>query len=452
MTMPLSNASSLLEATWRGDDVTFRGVSTDSRTLEAGNLFVALQGPNFDGHDYVAAAKERGAAAAAVTRLLDDVALPQMQVRDTRLALGRLARYWRDRFAGRVVAVTGSNGKTTVKELIASILDRQAPTLATAGNLNNDIGLPLTLFQLEDTHRFAVLELGANHPGEIAYLASIARPDVAVVNNAGPAHLEGFGSLEGVANAKGELFQALAGEGVAVINADDAFAPLWRSFADGARIVDFGIDHPAAVSAKLISLQAGGEVTIETPAGRVHTRLALSGRHNLMNALAATAAAVALEIPPAVIAEGLAAMRPVSGRLQTQQGTAGCRVIDDTYNANPASLRAALDVLAALPGEHWLVLGDMGELGPDSVELHRHAGRAALESGVRRLFTLGELAGEAAQAFGEGASGHVSIEALVGAVTQAVHADVTLLVKGSRAMRMERVVRALTASTAAGGH
>ncbi len=451
MTMPLSAASAVLHASWSGDDVTFRGVSTDSRTLAPGNLFVALQGPNFDGHDYVAAALARGAAAAAVTRTVD-VVLPQLYVADTRRALGDLARHWRDRFQGAVVAVTGSNGKTTVKEMVASILRLRAPTLATTGNLNNDIGLPLTLFALEDEHRYAVLELGANHPGEIAYLASIARPDIAIVNNAGPAHLEGFGSLEGVARAKGELFQALDQDATAVINADDAFAPLWRSFAQRTRVIDFGIDQAAAVALREPADATDADIEMTTPAGVVRTRLALAGRHNRMNALAAAAAAVALDIPPAVIAEGLAAVKPVAGRLQIRAGTAGCRVIDDTYNANPASLRAALDVLAAQPGEHWLVLGDMGELGEGGAALHRQAGAAARASGVQCLFTLGELAAEAAQAFGAGAGVHDSMDRLTDALRNAARADVTILVKGSRRMRMERAVQALTGAPVQGGH
>ncbi len=442
MTMPLSEAAVLLESPYRGVDVIFSGVSTDTRTLAKGNLFVALQGPNFDGHHYIDRARQRGAAAVAISEPVS-ADIPALQVNDTRLALGQLAYHWRRRFQIPVVAVTGSNGKTTVKEMLASILQQRGPTLATAGNFNNDIGLPHTLFRLDEQHRFAVIEMGANHPGEINYLAGITRPDVAIVNNAGPAHLEGFSSLQGVASAKGELFAALSADGVAVINADDAFADYWRGLVKTADIIDFGLDNAAAVTAQWRAEINGSHLEVMTPAGGFHTTLRLPGRHNVMNALAATAAAVALDTDPAVIAAGLESLQPVTGRLQLRPGIRGSRLIDDTYNANPESLQAALDVLAQQPGQRWLVLGDMGELGSDAEKLHRQVAAAAKAAGVSRLFVLGELATVTAAGFGEAAVTCSSMEELVALLKETIDEEVTLLVKGSRLMRMERVIRAL---------
>lgn len=442
MTMPLSEAATVLKSGYSGRDIVFAGVSTDTRTLAEGNLFVALQGPNFDGHDYVQCATELGAAAAAISKTVT-ADLPCLEVADTRIALGRLAQHWRQRFTLPVVAVTGSNGKTTVKEMLASILGLCGPTLATAGNFNNDIGLPHTLFRLDNQHQYAVLELGANHPGEIASLAQLAIPDVAIVNNAGPAHLEGFGSLDGVARAKGELFESLSDAGVAVVNADDRFAPLWKKLVAQRAVIDFGLDQPAAISGKWQPELTGSRLQLTTPGGEITTILNVPGRHNVMNALAASAAAIALGIDKAIIAQGLAAFRPVNGRLQVQPGLHGCRLIDDTYNANPASLQAALDVLAQQPGQRWLVLGDMGELGADSREFHAQVAHAARSAGVERVFVLGELAKLTATEFGSGAVASNNMDELISAIRQLLQADVTLLIKGSRAMHMERLVTAL---------
>jgi UDP-N-acetylmuramoyl-tripeptide--D-alanyl-D-alanine ligase len=449
MTMPLSHAAEVLNARQRGVDVTFRGVSTDTRTLGKGNLFVALQGPSFDGHDYLDQARLKGAAAAAVNELRD-VDMPLLEVADTRVALGELAAHWRAQFPIPVVGLTGSNGKTTVKEMLAVILERCGEALVTRGNLNNDIGVPLTLFGLGSEHRYAVVEMGANHPGEIAYLTRLAQPSVGLVNNAGPAHLEGFGSLEGVARAKGELFEVLAPDAVCVINVDDQYAGLWRAMAGSRRVMSFGLDHHAEVSAQWQGTLHGSEVELLTPAGVASLHLSLPGEHNVMNALAASAAALALDIPLQHIAAGLAAVQPVHGRWESLPGVNGLRLIDDTYNANPASLRAGLQLLSGIDAEPWLVLGNMGELGEEGRRLHRDMGEEARRQGVQRLFALGELAQQAADAFGEGAESFVDAETLIGRLEALAAPGVLILVKGSRAMRMERIVAALRLAAGAG--
>jgi UDP-N-acetylmuramoyl-tripeptide--D-alanyl-D-alanine ligase len=442
--MRVSEAASALEASYRGEDVMFTGCSTDTRTLAVEQLFVALRGPSHDGHDYLHEAGSRGAAAALVSARVD-AALPIIEVSDTLEALGKLAGAWRDRFELPVVAVTGSNGKTTVKEMLAAILGAGAPVLATRGNLNNEIGLPLTLLRLDASHRMAVLELGANHPGEIAYLARLARPRVGVITQCAPAHLEGFGSIEGVARAKGELLSHLDQDGTAVINADDPFAPLWRSLAGTRKSLTFALDTPADVCARGRQEGMGCVVEMTTPRGPIRARLALPGRHNIANAAAATAAALAMDAYPDAIVAGLQSVRPVPGRLEPKRTPAGVCLIDDTYNANPQSLAAALQVLDGFAGRHWLVLGDMAELGGDAPELHREAGLAARDGGVERLYAVGELVRESVASFGEGARHFPSREALVSALEASLDADVTVLVKGSRSMEMERVVTALGA-------
>ena len=444
MVMPLSEAAQILDAKQWGADVIFRGVSTDTRTLSDGNLFVALKGRHYDGHDHIDQARRHGAAAAAVSQPSNEK-IPLLEVRDTRIALGELAAHWRSQFAIPLIAVTGSNGKTSVKEMLASVLRGCAETLVTQGNLNNDIGVPLTLFRLAAEHEYAVLELGANHPGEIAYLTDIARPVVGVVNNAGPAHLEGFGDVPGVAKAKGELFAGLAADAVCVINADDEFAGLWNSMAAPRRVISFGLNAVADVSANWRGDIAGSDVELITPAGTASLRLALPGQHNVMNALAATAAALAVDISLERIVSGLSSMRPVGGRWQLQPGINGAQLIDDTYNANPASLRVALELLSATDAETWLVLGDMGELGEEGERLHSQVGEEARQARVQRLFALGELAGKAAHTFGGGAETFTGMDALNARLEELLHSGVVILVKGSRAMHMERVVEALSA-------
>ncbi|MHB8472976.1 MAG: UDP-N-acetylmuramoyl-tripeptide--D-alanyl-D-alanine ligase [Gammaproteobacteria bacterium] len=444
----LSELAALLRGEWQGAEVVLESVSTDSRNLRAGDLFIALRGSHFDAHDYLAQARERGAAAALVERQIAEP-LPQLVVADTRLALGQIAAAVRSEFAIPVLAVTGSNGKTTVKEMLASILGRRGAVLATRGNLNNDIGVPLTLLRLRGEHRYAVIEMGANHPGEIAYVAGLAAPTVALVNNAGPAHLEGFGSLDGVAHAKGEIYQQLVPGGVAVINADDVYAPLWRELASACHQISFGMHAAAEVSAAADSIQLHVHnsstvmrFVLRTPDGVIDIAMPLPGRHNVMNALAASAAALAAGAQLSDIKEGLEAMTPVAGRLHMRLGLRGAHVLDDTYNANPASLQAGLDVLAACRGEKWLVLGDMGELGSDSAGLHVEAGARAQAAGINRLFVIGTQSRGALSTFGD-AQHFDSIDALIAVLRLAVHADVNVLVKGSRFMHMERVVDAL---------
>jgi UDP-N-acetylmuramoyl-tripeptide--D-alanyl-D-alanine ligase len=443
--MRLEELAELLDGALLGGDALFDGVSIDTRGLEPGDLFVALQGPRYDGHDFVVAAWRQGARAALVSRPVK-AALPQVRVADTRLALGRLGAAWRARFRGPLIALTGSNGKTTVKEMLAAILGNNGKVLATRGNLNNDIGVPLTLLRLGGDHDFAVIEMGANHGGEIAYLTGLTRPDVALVNNAGPAHLEGFGDLDGVARAKGEIFQGLGNNGIAVINRDDPYADYWSGLVKGRQVVDFGLDRAAQIQGRVLDASCN-LFELRVPGRQMDIQLPLAGTHNLRNALAAAAASVAVGIEIDAIGRGLENMQGVKGRLQRLSGPNGSTLIDDTYNANPASLAAALDALSVQPGPHWLVLGDMAELGSDAVALHEQAGQRARTAGCRRLFGFGENSRRAVRAFGPGAAHFDTIEALVAALRQAIKEECpTLLIKGSRSMRLERIVQALGAT------
>ncbi len=422
-----------------------QGVSTDTRRLPAGALFVALQGPNFDGHDFLAAAQQRAATAALVTQP-QPLGLAQIIVPDTLAALGQLAAAWRQRFPGRVVALTGSNGKTTVKEMLAAILaaDPAATVLATAGNLNNQIGVPLTLSQLGEQH-YAVIEMGANHGGEIAALTRLVQPQIALITNAGPAHLEGFGSLDGVAQAKGEIYQGLSTDGVAVINADDAYAEYWHELNAQRRCLTFGLHPSAHVWAEGLAPQ---HLRLHIGSQAVEITLPLPGRHNVLNAAAAAAAAHALGIDLEQIQTGLQGIQPVAGRLQCGTGPRGSVLLNDTYNANPASLHAGLAALLEYPGPHWLVLGDMAELGAEAEALHARVGQQARVQGVQRVFTLGALSQAASQAFGSGGEHYNALPPLLTALQQALlqsEAVPQILVKGSRSMRMERVIKALSA-------
>ena len=449
MAMQLSEAAEVVRGQRRGADVRFAGISTDTRTLSDANLFFALSGPRFDGHDWLEQACARGAAAAVVARPVESP-LALLQVSDTRLALGELARHWRARFAIPVVGITGSNGKTTVKEMIGAILAQRGDVLATRGNLNNDIGVPLTLARLGAEHHSAVIEMGANHQREIAYLVSLAQPTVGIVTNAGPAHLEGFGSLEGVARGKGELFAGLPDDATAVINADDRFADLWRGLVQERRLIRFGVQNDADVHGSYTVVPDGAAIHMHTPCGDVDVLLPLPGRHNVLNALGACAAALAAGATLADVKAGLENLGAVSGRLQRKRRADGGVVLDDTYNANPASMRAAIDVLRDLPGESWLVLGDMGELGPGAEQLHADIGAFAREAGIPRLFTLGRLSAQTARAFGPQAQAFDTLDALVTALRAQLRADVAVLVKGSRSAGMERVVQALLGSAGEG--
>ncbi len=442
--MRLSEAARAIEARLRGADVAFHGVAIDSRRVEPGALFVALPGAHHDGHEFVADADARGASAALVARS-EGFALPVLEVRDTGQAFTRLALHWRRRYAPRVVAVTGSNGKTTVKEMLAAILGHETSTLATRGNLNNELGVPLTLLALDASHETLVVELGANHAGEIGRLSSLVRPDVAVITQCAPAHLEGFGTLEGVARAKGEIFEGMARDGVTVLNAEDSFAGLWKELAAPRRTLTFGLDVDADLRGVWTPTGQGSVIEMRGALGPLDVSLALPGRHNAMNALAAAAASFAAGCSSDAVRSGLAAMRPVPGRLQTRTLRPGLTLIDDTYNANPASLKAGLEVLATHPGRRWLVLGDMGELGPEATRRHEEAGDAARLLGVERLYTTGRSSARASCRFGEGATHFDTRSDLIEALIGDLPGNVTVLVKGSRAMGMEGVVQALAA-------
>ncbi len=447
--LKLSDTAVCLKGHHTGHDVEFTTVGSDSRTIVPGMLFVALKGDKFDGHDYVQSGLDQGAAAALVCHAFADAnpTLPLVAVTDTRIALGQLAAHWRSRFHYPLLGITGSNGKTTVKEMCAAILRAdfgQNAVLATSGNLNNDIGLPLTLLKLRSTHHAAVIEMGMNHPGEIAYLTDIAKPTVALVNNAQRAHLAGLGSLTEVARAKGEIFAGLAREGVAVINADDAHASLWRELATGQHILSFGFSAAADVrgewQASHVNEGYGGQLTLTTPQGNAVLHLPIPGVHNARNALAAAAACLAAGIPFAPIVRGLEHFTSVKGRLQRKAGLHGATVIDDSYNANPDSMRAAIDVLATLPGRRIFVMGDMGEVGETAGQLHSEIGGYAKSQGIDGLLAIGEMSIAAVHDFDGGGQHFGGVEALVKALKPQMDKETTVLVKGSRFMRMERVV------------
>ena len=425
-----------------GAETAVSGVFTDTRKPVAGALFVALKGENFDAHDYVAQAKSGAAAAALVARPVA-VDLPQVVVADTLLALGDLASAVRAQRRARVAGITGSNGKTTVKTLLASILAQCGTTHVNAGNLNNEIGLPLSILAMPEDAQFAVLEMGAGKPGDIAYLAAVARPEIALVNNIAPAHLERLGSLEGIAQTKGAIYAALPAHGIAVINADDSFADYFTGVAGTRRVLRFGIEHEADVHADIRAIGAHSEFTLIAPSGSIDVNLPLPGRHNVMNALAAAALALAFETQLAAIKQGLETAAPVAGRLIRHAMPGGWSLIDDSYNANPGSAAAAIATLAAEPGETWLVLGDMRELGADADKLHARIGALAKQSGIAHLYTVGELSAHASAAFGTSARHFVSQKELGAALAAAVHSGAAVLVKGSRGSAMERVVQVL---------
>lgn len=431
----------------------FSGVTTNSKTVEAGNLFVALRGERFDAHDFIADVAALGAAAVVVERLPDGLPIPALIVPDTRYALGQIAQLWRKRFTMPLIGVTGSNGKTTVKEMIAAILSAAFGTdhfLATRGNLNNEIGVPLTLFNLNAQHRAAVVELGMNHPGEIARLTEIALPTVGVVNNAQREHQEFMASVAAVAAENGSVISGLSEEGCAVFPADDEFAPLWTSYAGSRRLITFALDKQASVTAQWRATDFGSEITLNARGEQVSFVLSAAGQHNVRNALAACAATLAIGINLEIIARGLSAFTPVAGRLQKKQATNGAIVIDDTYNANPDSVRAAIDVLANAPAPRMLVLGDMGEVGSEGVAFHEEIGEYARARHIDQLFTVGELARHASRAFGRPARHFETMETLNEEVAS-VPPGASVLVKGSRFMKMERVVQKLTGA-AMGGH
>jgi UDP-N-acetylmuramoyl-tripeptide--D-alanyl-D-alanine ligase len=433
-------------------NASFDKVSTDSRTANAGALFVALRGETFDAHDFLGQVASNGAAAVVAERLPQGWDLPAIVVPDTLVALGQIANAWRREYALPVIGVTGSNGKTTVKEMIASILAAafgEQARLATQGNLNNEIGVPLTLMRLESTHRAAVVELGMNHPGEIARLAAIAQPTVAMVNNAQREHQEFMHTVEAVALENGAVLSALPGDGVAVYPGDDTYTALWRDLAAHCRSLTFGFSAACDVRATFVGTGFGNNLKVTTPYGDFALKLAAAGEHNVRNALAAVACALAAGIGQDLIVRGLEAFAPVGGRLQQKRAANGALVIDDTYNANPDSMRAAIDVLASYPAPRILVVGDMGEVGTQGREFHEEIGAYAQSRGIETVLATGELSSYLAE------SGAIHVEQfddLLAALDQQLggNSDATVLVKGSRFMKMERVVNHLIGSTNTG--
>ena len=449
--LTLKAIAGALDGRLLGDDARFSSVSTDSRQIAAGQLFVALSGPNFDGHDYLAEVAAKGAVAALVERPVADAGLPQLLVRDTRLALGRLGAINRLAYRGPLAAITGSSGKTTVKEMLASILrvGLAGDVLATRGNLNNELGVPLTLLELQARHVAAVIELGASHVGEIAYTVGLARPQVAILNNAGTAHVGEFGGPDKIVEAKGEIIEGLPADGVAVLNRDDKAFDIWRRRAGSRRVLSFALHNPAAdFHAGNLLRDARGcpAFTLHGLAGEARIQLNLLGEHNVANALAATAAAYALGVPLVGIRRGLENLQPVKGRAVARLATNGVRVIDDTYNANPVSMCAAVDILAAFPGRTVLVLGDMGELGEWAEQGHRDVGAYAAGK-VSALFAVGPLMRHAVDAFGAEGRHFADQASLLAALADEQGPSTTLLIKGSRSAAMDRVVAALCAST-----
>ncbi|MFC0711649.1 UDP-N-acetylmuramoyl-tripeptide--D-alanyl-D-alanine ligase [Azorhizophilus paspali] len=438
-----------LQGDLAGDNVTFDSVGTDSRAIRSGQLFVALVGPRFDGHAFLAEVAAKGAVAALVQRTMPELGLPQLQVADTRLALGRLGSLNRQAYSGPLATVTGSSGKTTVKEMLASILRTRGPVLATRGNLNNDLGVPLTLLELAPEHVGAVIELGASRIGEIAYTVALTRPQVAIITNAGTAHVGEFGGPEKIVEAKGEILEGLPADGIAVLNRDDPAFDIWQQRAAGRRVLGFALDaSDADFLARDIQPDARGcpAFTLQGPAGEARIQLNLLGLHNVANALAAAAAAHALGMPLLGIRTGLESLQPVKGRAVAQFAPSGVRVIDDSYNANPASMRAAIDILAGFSGRTLLALGDMGELGAWAEEGHRQVGAYAAGK-VDALYAVGPLMTHAVAAFGKGGRHFADQAGLLEALRSEQHPDTTILIKGSRSAAMDKIVLALCGSS-----
>ena len=437
--LSLSDIASMAEGKLVGEDVSVSGISIDTRSIKFGDLFIALQGERYDAHDFIDETVEQIAKAVFVHKNIESK-LPKIIVDDTLAGLTRFAKAWRKKVNPKLVAITGSNGKTTVKQMCHSILSHAGSTCFTKGNLNNHIGVPLTLLTLRKQHEYAVIEMGANHFGEIDHLSKLAEPDVAIINNAGPAHLEGFGSIAGVANAKGEIINGVVEGGAIVLNADDVYLDVWLAKSSHLKVITFGINNNANIKGELKDDEI---LFIATANTSFEVKLSIPGKHNAYNALAAIAATYALGISPQVMKEGLENATPAAGRLQIKKAVLGATVIDDTYNANPASLQAAIDVLCAQSKEPWLVLGDMGELGADAKAIHAQMGINAKAAGVKKLFALGDLSQNAVEKFGSNAFHFQDHESLTKELIAQLNSDSCILVKGSRAMHMEDVVKVL---------
>jgi UDP-N-acetylmuramoyl-tripeptide--D-alanyl-D-alanine ligase len=454
-TLPLREIAKELQSNYAGADIAIANVCTDSRQIRSGDLYVALSGERFDGHDFVESVAAHGAAAAIVSSPRA-VALPQLKVDDTRAALGLVARMNRRRFQGPLVGITGSAGKTTCKEMLAAILEQLGSTLATHGNLNNEIGVPLTLLRIAPEHRYAVIEMGAARAGDIEYLCGFAEPDIALVTSALPAHLEGFGSVDTVAATKGEIYTGLRSNGTAVINIDSEYKTLWQTRAGTHRAITFGLSAEAMVSASAIERSADGvQFILHSGIGSTPIELHLLGLHNVRNALGAAAAAIAADASLSAIRDGLAQVRAVPGRLCARQGLRKEIVIDDSYNANPGAVKAAIDVLAEYTGQRQLILGNMGELGPQSESLHIEVARHAAERGIEILWCVGPYAAAQIEAFSRHGN---SVSARVFADNAALIAELesvapaVVLVKGSRSAATEFIVAALCGDDQQGVH
>jgi UDP-N-acetylmuramoyl-tripeptide--D-alanyl-D-alanine ligase len=425
----LSVLASIIQGQLIGPDAIYAGLNIDSRTLSPGELFVALTGNRFDGHAFIEQAKARGAVGVLIDRpvSLDDAKLSLLRVHNTRQALGKIAQWHRAQFSIPVIALTGSCGKTTTKEMLRAILAEQGPVLASTKSFNNEIGVPLTLLGLTTQHQFAVIEMGANHPGEIAYLSHMAKPDIALITNIGPAHLQGFGSLQGV------------------INAGDPFASQWESQLTSRKVIHFALKSPADFSARQVQLDTQGKAqfTLETPGGHISIKLALPGQHNLLNALAAAAVASQVGMSLIQIKAGLENMQEVPGRFRLLKNSSGASIIDDTYNANPSSVAAALQLLVHYPGRHIFVMGDMGELGTEAGRYHHKVGQLAKQLEIDDVYTCGELTALTSKAFGSTGKHFHNQSDLIQALKPLLHADVTVLIKGSRSAQMEKITAAL---------
>ena len=444
--LQLSEVAAMTNAQWQGQDVSITGVSIDSRSLQAGDLFVALKGERFDAHDFISPELEREARAVMVHQATS-TSLPSLHVENTLQGLSRWALAWRQQLTLKMLSITGSNGKTTVKQMCASILAQMGPVSATEGNLNNHIGVPLSLLKLRHEHAHAVIELGANHKNEIAQLSELTLADVSVITNAGPAHLQGFGSLDGVAQAKGEIIDGLSTEGVAILNADDVYFQQWCERADKRRVISFGCIEKADYSARWL---ADNTLQLQAPKYELNIPLSLQGQHNACNAAAAAAACAAMGATADAIHDGLVALQAITGRLQIKRGRHGETVFDDSYNANPASVKAAIEVLAATSGSTYLILGDMGELGGSGAELHRSIGEFAKLKNFEKIYALGELSRQTVAGFGAAAE-HFSCHAdllsrLLQDLSKRQDDTVHILVKGSRSMAMEKIVSGLIVS------
>lgn len=433
-------------------NVEFTGISTDTRQIKPGNLFIALKGEHFDAHDFIPHAIAQGARGIIAQKPYSDASIPTFVVPDTIQALGQIAKAWRSTFTLPLIALTGSCGKTTTKTLIASILNQVGPTLATQGTLNNHIGVPLTLLRLVGTHQFAVIELGANHPGEIDYVAKLTQPTVGLITNAGPVHLEGFGSLQGVATAKGELYAHLSPEGTGIINLDDPFAPQWKKIITAKTILSFGFHPDANINIRdlILTKEGHSQFTLITPDGEVSIHLPLLGRHNVSNALAAAAAATAINLPLGAIKSGLEQASPPDNRLSTFRTSEGALVINDTYNANPIAFKVAIQTLMHFPGKKILVMGDMAELGEKAPAYHHDLGQEARESGVDVLLATGPLSRHAAKGFGPAAIHFEDKHELAKALKKFLTNEAIVLIKGSRSAKMEEVVEEIQSKKSPG--